>query len=691
MSASSLFSNQALFGSDTLERVVAVQYQTPNKITLYIRNKNDVLETKEHSFRPFAWSSEPIGGGGSKLSGNAVFQYLVRFENAAAFQASRKNFKNSLFALPEIHQQFLIASGITLFKGMHFKELRRLQIFLQITEDQKIASALISDSTNWQQTLSANSDEEEKNLIDQLSKLLHERDPDVIEGHQFFKTSLPILIARAKKLKCKLPWGRDSSTLKTRSTRIQIAEKNLQYTRPEAAGRHFIDTHILALLHDVSARELESFDLDALHAHFTENSKDTSPVHQIRALAESLSESYFLQTRIFPMNYQDVVLRGNATRINTLFLREYYRADQSIPLPPEVEHFAGGYTDIFETGLFKNVWHCDIASLYPSLILSRKLFPESDELHVFESLLSDLRKFRLETKAAARTEKDPQRQQELNSLQTTFKILINSFYGYLGFSQGNFADFSIAAQITQHGRDLLRQMVDWLKNAQAQILEIDTDGIYFTPPPNSTPEELQNKLQASLPSGIDVELDHIYTAMFSYKAKNYALLDGNDRITLRGGALKSRALEPYLRNYLKELMGHLIREQSSQASQLADKYARSIQTHEWPIEHLAKTDNLQDSVSSYQSKIEAGSRNRAAGFEVALRNNIDAKAGDSITYYITGNTKKVTAYEHSKHISKWKPDQRDENVAYYTGKLKDLEKKFSAFFKPSDNQELLSL
>ncbi|MFV0337426.1 MAG: DNA polymerase domain-containing protein, partial [Chthoniobacterales bacterium] len=687
MSDLSLFANQALFGSDPLERVVAVHYLPPNKISHSIREKNGELRIETRDYRPFAWSGEKIGEGGTLLAGDAFFQYLIRFENAVSLQTSRKNFKDSLYALPEIYQQFLVASGITLFKNLRFAELHRLQIHLECNNDKKINTLLLSDNSGWQETRTASSESEEKELINELSRIIEERDPDIIEGHQFFKTALPLLVSRAKKLKCKLLWGRDGSPLRTRSTRIQIAEKNLQYTRPEAVGRHFVDTYILALLHDVSARELESFELASLHAHFSPKNKNSHPALQIRDLAEALSESYFLQTRIFPMSYQDVILRGNATRINTLFLREYYRAEHSLPLPPEAEHFAGGYTDIFETGLFKNVWHCDIASLYPSLILSKKLFPESDDLKIFATLLSDLRKFRLETKAAVRSEKNPQRRQELDSLQTTFKILINSFYGYLGFSQGNFADFSIAAKITQHGRELLQQMVDWLQKSQAKVIEIDTDGIYFVPPPNRAPDELQSELQKSLPKGIDVELDHIYAAMFSYKAKNYALLNEDDSIILRGGALKSRALEPYLRDYLKDLMGHLIRDQGAKAKRLADEYATAIQSRKWPIEYLAKTDNLQDSVSAYQSKIEAGTRNRAAGFEVALRNNINAKAGDSITYYITGDTKKVTAYENARHIDEWNSEQRDENTTYYIGKLKDLEKKFSDFFD-TDAQEL---
>src|SRR6202030_958045 len=106
----------------------------------------------------------------------------------------------------------------------------------------------------------------------------------------------------------------------------------------------------------------------------------------------------------------------------------------------------------------------------------------TDQLQIFRHLLTDLRTFRLDAKATMRAEKDPRRQRHLHALQNTFKILINSFYGYLGFAQGHFADFDAAARVTQIGRDLLKKMIEWLNAHGAKVIEVDTDGIYFVPP-----------------------------------------------------------------------------------------------------------------------------------------------------------------------------------------------------------------
>src|SRR5437773_7900201 len=81
-----------------------------------------------------------------------------------------------------------------------------------------------------------------------------------------------------------------------------------------------------------------------------------------------------------------------------------------------VRGFEGGYTDIFFTGVARNVWHCDVASLYPSVMLQFACFPQTDQLQIFRHLLTDLRTFRLEAKADMRAaERSEEHTSELQS------------------------------------------------------------------------------------------------------------------------------------------------------------------------------------------------------------------------------------------------------------------------------------
>ena len=69
---------------------------------------------------------------------------------------------------------------------------------------------------------------------------------------------------------------------------------------------------------------------------------------------------------------------------------------------------------------------------------------------------------------------------------------------------------------------------------------------------------LQAGLGEVLPQGIDIEFDAKYQAMFSYKAKNYALLDEDSRLILKGGALKSRGMERFQRQFLERMIRLLL-------------------------------------------------------------------------------------------------------------------------------------
>ncbi len=81
-------------------------------------------------------------------------------------------------------------------------------------------------------------------------------------------------MARAKRLRVRLAWGREGSTLTSRPSRLQIAEKTIQYPKFTVIGRHIVDTWVLAQYYDVSSRELESFGLKGVARHFGVSEKD---------------------------------------------------------------------------------------------------------------------------------------------------------------------------------------------------------------------------------------------------------------------------------------------------------------------------------------------------------------------------------------------------------------------------------
>ena len=178
--------------------------------------------------------------------------------------------------------------------------------------------------------------------------------------------------------------------------------------------------------------------------------------------------------------------------------------------------------------------------------------------------------------------------------------------------------------------------------------------------------------------------------MFSYKAKNYALLTREGEVIIKGGALKSRGLEKFQRVFLEEMIKLLMQEKPDAIAALRDDFEQKIRNREWNIDMLMKTDTLQDSLEKYRQKIAGSARNRAAVYELAAASGRTYRPGDQISYYITGTTKKVAAYENAKLASAFDPQHRDENIEYYIAKLDELVKKFGAMI-PSVEQETLKL
>ena len=732
--AQRFYANRLLFGDPAEAGIVAVEIASPREVEIFRRFQGKLARER----RPiclFVLIDDPAllkdfrGDVQVRpLDGDFRFRHLVNLGNGDTLEALKQHLRNvtgqapnatdaPYFVLADPIEQHLMLTGTTCFMGLELSDLVRLQLDIETyispgfefpspaREGDRVIAISITDSTGYERLLSGK-EMDERTMLEELVRIVTERDPDVIEGHNLFRFDLEYLEARARRHRVKLALGRDGSILRARPSRLQIAERSIAYRRYDIYGRSIIDTWILAQYYDIGSRELEGFGLKQLAQHFgiareqrvyldasrVSEYFDREPeklfeyalddARETRGLAEILSPSYFVQARIFPYSYQSVVLRGNATRIDALMMRAYLAASHSIPAPQPVAPVAGGYTEMRRCGVARGVLHCDVTSLYPSLMLENRHAPASDRLGVFLKLLGDLRSFRVQAKAVARELEGVERR-NMEALQQTFKILINSFYGYLGFGLGHFNDFGVANEVTRAGRDLIQRAVAQLEAKGAQVIEVDTDGIYFVPPPEVTDaasaDALVEELGAVMPEGIRLEIDGRYAAMFSYKMKNYVLLDEDGDMTIRGSGLKSRGLERFQRRFMEEMFALLMRDRHAEIARLHDTWRTRLARHEVGIADLMKTETIQDSLESYKSKISGGERNLSAAYELALKSPRRYQSGDQISYYITGRGLRIKLVEAARMASEYDPANPDENVIYYQAKLAELFEKFRIF------------
>jgi DNA polymerase elongation subunit (family B) len=678
-------------------------------------------------FQPFAWLGDAAMVGGvagvtvEKLKGEGPFCWL-------AHAKSRPEFETFVRAAPDgaaidwmrpFENQYLLAKRRRQFGELAFSQLRRCQLDIETGSasggfsdarnpgDRVLAIGLQFGARQQLLVLAEETDAAETRLLLEFNDVIEAEDPDVIEGHNLFKFDLEYLRLRCKHHRLPCAWGRFGQPASFRNSRLKVAERWIDFPRCDLPGRTVIDTYLLVQLHDISTREMLSYGLKDVAVHFgiTEEADsertyiEGSRIHEAfrtararflayladdlretKGVADLLLPTYFEQVKTFPLLLQEATLRGTTNKIDALFLEEYYHARQSCPVPPAVQPFEGGYTRSFQEGVFHHVLHFDVASLYPSLLLSIGRNPRSDSLGVFIPLLTRLREYRFKYKLLARTAETEELRTEYQARQASFKILINSFYGYLGFSGARFGDGDLAAEVTRQGRDLLQKLIDEFARHGCTILEADTDGIYLSSERYfAEPEQLLALVVSILPAGIELEFDGRYVAMFCYKAKNYALHDGH-KIILRGSALRSRGIEPYLRRLTDRLLHHLLGTGEESPLVLVEDYRRRLAGREMKISEIAKSEILGQNPESYAQFVAGGGKPRRAAAEVALQMNPPPRMGDRVSYFITAKAKGRTAdWQRAQVVSSYDPKRNPYDPVYYTDKLDDWIKRYGAF------------
>lgn len=743
--------NPMLFGHDNETNIVAVHTHGESQVRIYKR-AGDFIEYRDEEFFPFFHLSDKkfIDGFPSKywikkLHGENFYQYLCAFPSISVFwdavgfviKKINKELKTAytshldcehIFLRSDMNTQFLMQSGKTLFLNMEFDDIHRLQLDIETyshdyrfsradRKEDRIILIALSDNRGWETVLGGKNIGEKK-LLQQCVKLINEKNPDVIEGHNIFNFDLPYILRRCELHSIDFSIGRDGSTPSGYRSRTSFAENFVEYMSYDVAGRHFIDTWLLVQAFDMSKRTMESHSLKYAAKYFGITSSDRTyiegdkiswywdnepdelkkyaldDVRETRALSEKLSGSTFYLTQMLPFNYGTIAKLGSAAKIESLLLREYIHQRYSIPKPQKGFQTTGGYTDIFYTGVFSPIVHADVESLYPSIMLSKQIQPATDELHIFRTALEFLTTLRLETKKKLQQTTNEHERSTLDAMQSSFKILINSFYGYLGYNKGLFNDYTQADIVTTTGQELLKKLIHEIELHNGIVIEVDTDGIFFIPPDNIVGEEAERKfvehLSATLPQGINLAFNGRFKKMLSYKKKNYALLHYDNRITIKGSSLISRSMEKFGRSYIQQCIDCILNDRIQDLHNLYIELERTIREHGLDVNDFARAEVLKDSLEDYQRDVKEGKRNKSAAYELALASARPYKAGSRIRYYITGGDAHVRGFENAKEAHEWDSNFPDENTEYYLKRLEEFSKKFEIFFSEKDFKAIFS-
>ncbi len=585
-------------------------------------------------------------------------------------------------------EQYLISSGRTYFKGLTYDDVVRLQFDLETTdlspERGRIFMISVRDNKGFERVIDGSS---ERDLIAELVRIVAERDPDVIENHNIFGFDIPFLIARARKNNVRLALGRNGGEFEDYVDSLKLGAESQRFRRYALVGREIVDTLHAVQRYDAVVRHMRNHTLKNAARYFgvaredreyidgpaiaAEYERDPErvrryalhDVEEVDGLSRALMGASFMLSSMVPRPYDRIATSGTGQGlIEPLMVRVYVAARQSVPRGEGGREYAGGTSALFRSGVFSHVVKADVASLYPSIMLTFDVAPRSDrQLNAMLTILRHLMEQRLLHKAEARrlAPADPQRAYH-DALQGAVKILINSFYGSLGNAVNLFADAAAAAEVTRHGRAILLRMLTALEERGMDLIEADTDGVIFGTPDGWT-EDQERRLIAevgeTLPAGINIEHDGRWARMYSYMEKNYALLGYDDTLTVKGSSFRSSRNEFYGERFFRAMLPLVMRGRMAEARDLYLETVRQIRAREMPVRDLCVSTKLTKSPDDYQK-----SGRKEEAYEVMKAAKRTAWApGDRIAYYQASRGRRKLVEEFAD----------DYDVEHYVRKLTD--------------------
>jgi len=584
-------------------------------------------------------------------------------------------------------EQYLIASGRTFFKGLSYDDVRRMQIDLETTDLSPERGAIfmiaVRDNHGYQNILDG---APERELIEGLVRIVRERDPDVIENHNIFGFDAPFMQTRARRNGVRLALGRDGGEFEEYTDSLKLAAESQRFRRFSLVGREVVDTLQAVQRYDAVVRHMRNHTLKNAARYFgvappdrqyidgpqiyAEYGRDPdrvrhyalNDVEEVDGLSRALMGATFMLSSMVPRPYDRIATSGTGQGlVEPLLLRAYVQARHSVPRGEGGREYEGGATALFRSGVLSHVVKADVASLYPSIMLTFGVAPQSDrDLNAMLTVLDHLMRQRLLHKAQAR--RLPTGSQERayhDALQGAVKILINSFYGSLGNAVNLFADADAAAEVTRRGRGILFQMLSLLQERGMELIEADTDGVIFSAPDGWTEEDerrLVSEISAALPAGIDVEHDGRWDRMYSYMEKNYALLGHDGTLTIKGSSFRSSRNEFYGERFFRAVLPLVMAGDMVAARELYLETVLRVRARAMPVGDLCIRTRLTKSMDEYKT---AGRKEEP--YEVMRAAKRRWTPGDRISYYQASRGRRKLVEDFAD----------DYDVEYYVRKLTD--------------------
>jgi DNA polymerase I len=321
----------------------------------------------------------------------------------------------------------------------------------------------------------------------------------------------------------------------------------------------------------------------------------------------------------------------------------------------------GGFTFAPNVGFHESVHELDFASLYPNVIVTRNVSPETvrcachrgredvPELgycvcdrdgylpDVLEPLVTD----RADIKAELAETTDPDRREVLQGRADAIKWILVSCFGYQGFENAKFGRIEAHEAINAYARDVMLTAKERLEAGGWRVVHGIVDSVWVTRAEDATNPTPLCELAGDVSEKVDIELE--YEAEYDWVAfvprregsggaltKYFGRVAGEERFKYRGIECRQDGTCPLVADAQRDLIRVLDGTRSPEA--VCDRLARhldSLRAGEVPPDDLT----IVQRVSKPAGEYDRATRN-AAALKRAERDGLPVHPGQRVRYVV---------------------------------------------------------
>ena len=322
------------------------------------------------------------------------------------------------------------------------------------------------------------------------------------------------------------------------------------------------------------------------------------------------------------------------------------------------------------SGLHEDIAVLDFASLYPSIIISHNLSPETlncehaeckeknstpdgtwfctKQKGLFPEILGSMLKKRLVLKKEYKKKKKEGIDDKiLFAKQWALKIVLNSAYGYLAYARARWYSRECASATTALARGYIQDTIKKAESEGFKVLYGDTDSTFLlmNKKTKKEVEEFSEKVNTQLPEGMELEIDGFYKrGIFVTKKeggaakKKYALIDEKDNLKIVGFEYVRRDWCNAAKDTQKEVIELVLKEgKPEKAIALVKQVISDLKEGKFPKKDLVIMTLLQRDLEDYTA---IGPHVAAA--EKAIKRGKELGVGSMLSFIITKGKGKMS-------------------------------------------------